>query len=163
MWFPVSPVSPVSPVRLAHLWVDFRVIFDPFPYIFIKLTLVPNFLRFTKEKVLEMSTWYSILVLQKNLKRFQALLLIRQTFIPLLLWVLTLHLIFCNTLRVRSDQYRSADIRTLSPPAARVCTNICEQVYWNIWTNIWEPTLWYMPFQINGSSIILKSSKSVDN
>ena len=24
---PVIPVSPVSPVRLAHLWVDFRVIF----------------------------------------------------------------------------------------------------------------------------------------
>ena len=23
---PVSPVNPVSPVRLAHLWVDFRVI-----------------------------------------------------------------------------------------------------------------------------------------
>ena len=23
---PESPVSPVSPVRLAHLWVDFRVI-----------------------------------------------------------------------------------------------------------------------------------------
>ena len=23
---PLSPVSPVSPVRLAHLWVDFRVI-----------------------------------------------------------------------------------------------------------------------------------------
>ena len=25
---PVIPVSPVSPVRLAHLWVDFRVILD---------------------------------------------------------------------------------------------------------------------------------------
>ena len=24
---PVSPLSPLSPVRLAHLWVDFRVIF----------------------------------------------------------------------------------------------------------------------------------------
>ena len=24
---PVGQVSPVSPVRLAHLWVDFRVIF----------------------------------------------------------------------------------------------------------------------------------------
>ena len=24
---PVSPMSPVSPVRLAHLWVDLRVLF----------------------------------------------------------------------------------------------------------------------------------------
>ena len=28
---PVIPVSPVSPVRLAHLWVDFRVISFSFP------------------------------------------------------------------------------------------------------------------------------------
>ena len=57
---PVSQVSPVSPVRLAHLWVDFRVI--SVEYVAKVITIS----RINSQKKLQFKPWHKNYIVSKT-------------------------------------------------------------------------------------------------